>query len=39
MKNIKKQNEKEDMNKEDTSKFNVEHYHDWTLSEVVIGPV
>lgn len=36
MKNIKKQNEKEDMNKEDISKFNVEHHHDWNLSEVKI---
>lgn len=35
MKNIKKQSEKEDMNKEDVSKFNVEHYHDWNLPEVI----
>ncbi|XP_015379973.1 PREDICTED: ribosome biogenesis protein BMS1 homolog [Diuraphis noxia] len=34
MKNIKKQKEKEDMNIEDVSKFNVDHHHDWSLSEV-----
>lgn len=36
MKNIKKKIEKEDMNKEDTSKFNVDHCHDWSLPEVII---
>lgn len=36
MKNIKKQSEKEDMNKEDASKFNVDHCHDWSLPEVRI---
>jgi len=34
MKNIKKQKEKEDMNIEDSSKFDVDHHHDWSLSEV-----
>lgn len=36
MKNIKKQSEKDDMNKEDASKFNVDHCHDWSLPEVRI---
>jgi len=36
MKNIKKQSEKETMNKEDVSKFDVEHSHDWSLPEVKI---
>jgi len=36
MKNIKKQSEKDDMNKEDISKFNVDHCHDWSLPEVRI---
>lgn len=36
MKNIKKQREKEDMNKEDVSKFNVNLCHDWSLPEVRI---
>jgi len=35
MKNIKKQREKDDMNLEDISKFNVDHHHDWSLSEVI----
>jgi len=34
MKNIKKQKEREDMNIEDVSKFNVDHHHDWSSSEV-----
>lgn len=36
MKNLKKQREKDDMNKEDVSKFTVDHCHDWNLSEVRI---
>jgi len=39
MKNIKKQKEKEDMNTEDASKFSVDHHHDWSLSEVIIGNI
>lgn len=35
-KNIKKQSEKETMNDEDVSKFDVEHKHDWNLPEVKI---
>jgi len=37
MKNMKKQSEKDDVNKEDVSKFNVDHCHDWNLPEVRIG--
>ncbi|XP_050538597.1 ribosome biogenesis protein BMS1 homolog [Daktulosphaira vitifoliae] len=34
IKNMKKQSQKEDMDKEDTSKFIIDHYHDWNLAEV-----
>lgn len=34
MKNMQKQNQKEDMDKEDISKFIVDHYHDWSSSKV-----
>lgn len=33
-KNIIKQSEKETVNDEDISKFDVEHKHDWDLPEV-----